>query len=188
MTKMDYNTLRFAWTDLETTGTETKGGGILEIASIITDRHFNILESFETLVYPGEKVLSNINAFVTDMHTKNGLLKSVRSLGVPNQTEADEKFSEFLSRHNQGDRTNVLLAGNSVAAVDFPFLKEFAPKSKEQLHYRSLDVTSLRISAGIHFGDDTDFEKSGSHRALDDIRECIEEFRYVSAQVFKPKK
>lgn len=184
---MDYNTLRFAWIDLESTGLETEGGGVLEIACIITDRFLNELGRFHSLVNPGEDVLKNMNDYVTNMHTENGLLETVRALDTPTTEEADENFAEFLKRFNSGEPKNVILAGNSVAGVDIPFKKVFLPLSDAEMHYRYLDVTSVRIAAGIWFGHDTDFEKSRGHRAFDDILECLEEFRYVGAQLFKPR-
>lgn len=184
---MDYDKLRFAWSDLETTGTETKGGGVLEIACIVTDRHFNEFGRFETLVYPGKEAIANINDFVTKMHTDNGLLEAVKAKGVPSTQEADDKYSAFLREHNGGNKLNLILAGNSVSGVDKPFTKEFLSKSDKEMHYRVLDVTSFRIAAGLWYGDDTDFKKKKTHRAFDDIEECIAEYEHVANEVFRPR-
>lgn len=188
MSKMDYNTLKFAWIDIETTGLEKEGGGILEIACIVTDRFFNEKGRFHTLVHPGEDAIRGItNPVVIEMHTSNGLLRDIQALDTPTTEEADIKFADFLASHNEGNPRNIILAGNSPARIDIPFLEKFAPLSTAQMHYRAFDVTSLRIAVGIHFGHDTDFEKKKTHRAFDDIVECIEEYRYVAAQVFKSR-
>lgn len=184
---MDYETLRFAWIDLESTGLEVEGGGVLEIACIVTNRFFNELGRFHSLVNPGEKALQGMNDYVRNMHTENGLLEAVRALDTPTTAEADEKFAEFLRKYNGGEPKNIILAGNSVAGVDIPFKRAFLPLSDAEMHYRYLDVTSVRIAAGIWFGHDTDFEKSRGHRAFDDIKECLEEFKYVAHQLFKKR-
>lgn len=188
MGKMNYDELRFAWTDLETTGLSPAGGSILEIACVITDRHFNVVDKFHCLVDPGEDVLADMNDYVTKMHTENGLLKEIRENRGGNAlsvTEADRAFSAFLKNCNNGEPNNVLLAGNSLAGVDIPFMRYFLPKSDGEVHYRYLDVTSFRIAAGVWFGNDTEYKKENGHRAFDDIVECIDEFKFVAKSVFK---
>jgi len=181
---MDYDAMRLAWTDLETTGLTTNGGGVLEVACIVTDRTMKEFGRFHAVINPGEAVLNNMNAFVTEMHTKNGLLQYVRSIGVP-EGVADSSFSEFLKRHHNGNPKNMFLAGNSLAGVDIPFMREFLPLSDSEMHYRYLDITSLRIAGGVWFGKDPEYMKVGSHRAMDDINECIEEFRALGHILFK---
>ena len=131
--------------------------------------------------------MSVMDDFVTDMHTKNGLLKEVLAAGCPTTNEADEMWAEFLRSHNDGDPKNILIVGNSIAKVDLPFIERHLPKSDQQTHYRSFDVTGLRIGAGIWYGNDTDFVKKKTHRAFDDIEECLAEFEYVAHEVFKPR-
>jgi len=185
MSKMIFDTLKYAWTDLETTGTETEGGGILEVACIITDRALQELGRFHTLVHPGDEALKNMSPYVANMHTSNNLLRDIQALDVPSIEEADEKFADFLRHYNQGEPKDIILAGNTVEGVDLPFIKSFMPLSNKEKHYRYFDITSLRIGGGIKNGHDVDFEKSRGHRAFDDVLECIEEFKFLRAQILK---
>lgn len=183
MSRMNYETLKLAWLDTETTGLETEGGGLFEVACVITDTLLNELGQFEVIVNPGTDAINNMNDYVRAMHTKNGLLERVKRT---NQTmeEGDKKMSKFLKSYNSGEPRNIIMAGNSVAGVDIPFLREFFPLSMKEIHYRYLDITSLSIAVGVHFGDDTNFQKKLNHRALDDVRECIDEYKHISSRVF----
>jgi len=186
MSKMDYNTLRFAWTDLETTGFDKELGGVLEIATIVTDRFFKELGRFRTAVYPGEEALCVMPEIVVKMHTENGLLDDVTDHGTPTTQEADKLWAEFLRSHHGGNPKNIMMAGNSIARVDIPFTETHLPLSDAEMHYRYLDVTSFRIAAGIWFGEDSNFVKKKSHRAFDDVEECIAEFEHVAHEFFVP--
>lgn len=181
---MDFDALRLAWTDLETTGLTVDGGGILEVACVITNRNLEDLGRFRVVVNPGEAVLGGMNDFVTDMHTQNGLLEEVRASKIDVE-EADLLFAEFLKNYHNGFPKNVILAGNTLAGVDIPFLREFMPLSDSEMHYRYLDVTSLRIAGGIWNGKDPEYMKKSTHRAMDDIEECIEEFTELGYSLFK---
>lgn len=185
MAKMDYENLKIAWFDLETTGIKVEGGGILEVACILTDSKLKELDRFQEVTNPGKKALQDMVPYVKQMHTDNELLNEIQQPWVLSNEEIDERFSLFLQKHNEGDPLNVILAGNTLGALDIPFMRKFMPLSYQQLHYRYLDITCLRIASGVTLGHDTDFMKSMGHRALEDVEECIEEFKHVTRTIFK---
>lgn len=187
MPNNNYKEIHLAWTDLETTGIDPTNNLILEVACIVTDSSLEEKGRFHTVInYPYHVVDAAIeDDYVRNMHTENGLLQEIKNgLGKPLH-EVDQEFYEFLSEHNSGDEFNLMLAGNSLAGVDFPFIREYLPYSASAIHYRYLDVSSLRIAAGCWFGEDGRFSKSKNHRALQDIEECISEYSFTCDLFFK---
>lgn len=178
----------FAFFDIETTGLDEKNNSILEIACVLTDMRLNEIAIFETLVEPKQEHLDNMGEVVRDMHTKNGLLRCLKG-GASTIEEASKDFVDFLQRYNNGDSRKIIFAGNSIGSLDLPFLREHMPEVLKCVHYRTLDVTSVRIATISHFGEDIFFiktnGKAGGHRALADTRECIEEFRFMKKELFK---
>lgn len=164
--------------DLEMTGLDPDRHVIVEIATIITDDELQVIaESPDMVVHATDAELARMDDFVLNMHTKSGLLEEIRSSTISLATAGETTLS-FLRQHIPEART-VPLCGNSIG-TDRRFLAKQLPEIEEFLHYRSVDVSTLKelarrwnpeiIAAAP--------EKAGGHRALDDIRESLEELRY----------
>jgi oligoribonuclease len=183
----------FVWTDLETSGlwsyhtipTRKKSTCILEIGCIITDGMLQEIAQFNTLVAPLPKALEEMNGFVRKMHSKNGLLQDLYFQNPPHYKNAEKNFLMFLNSH-KNNSGNMYLTGNSIAALDIPFLQYYMPSLWKNnggpLHYRTVDISGLRISFGLMTGYNFSFHKKKGHRALDDVKECIAEFKYLQSQ------
>ena len=175
-----------AWMDLEMTGLDPGRDVIVEIATLITDDELTILaEGPDLVVHQPDDVLALMDPFVVDMHTRSGLLEAIKASTVTLE-EAGAATLAFLREHVLEPRT-VPLCGNSIG-TDRRFLAAYLPEIEDFLHYRSVDVSSVkelvrrwypRVRAARP-------RKAGSHRALDDIRESVAELRYYRERVFVP--
>ncbi len=176
---------RLVWIDLEMTGLSTENDEIVEIAAIVTEADLTeIDEGVSFVVKPGDKALENMDDFVTNMHTVSGLITE-----IPNGLslfDAQEKVLAYIKEHVPEEGKG-LLAGSSVY-VDRGFLAKYMPDIDQYLHYRLIDVSSIkelsrRWYPKVYFNTP---EKTGNHRALADIRESIAELRYYRDAVFTP--
>ncbi len=159
---------------------------IVEIATIITDDQLEVIaESPDMVVHATAGQLAHMDDFVTNMHTKSGLLEEIKSSTI-SLGEAGRITLEFLQSHIEEART-VPLCGNSIG-TDRRFLAKQLPEIEEFLNYRSVDVSTLKELArrwnppalkGAP-------AKAGGHRALDDIRESLDELRYYRGALFLP--
>lgn len=174
-----------AWMDLEMTGLDAETDVIVEVATIITDDDLNIIaEGPDIVIKRTAEELSSMGDFVREMHTKSGLLASIMSSTVSSD-EAREATLSFLKEHIKEPRT-VPLCGNSIG-TDRRFLTKHWPDIEEFLHYRSIDVSTLKELVRRWYPEilKKSPEKQTTHRALDDIRESIEELKYYRAHIFK---
>lgn len=171
---------RWVWIDLEMTGLDENNCAILQIAMIITDPSLNEITSTDLVIWQPESVLSEMIPFVRDMHTQNGLLKRVRSSTV-SLAQAEAELMETLTHHVAYQRG--ILAGNSIY-VDRKFLQKYMPAIEHHLHYRQIDVSSVKILCQEWYKQQSP-KKPSSHTALEDIRQSIEELRYFKTHCFK---
>ena len=165
------------WVDCEMTGLDLAKDEIVEIAVIITDSDLNILdEGLQLVVKPSEAALANMGEFVTKMHEKSGLLPEVAS-GITIE-EADKQVTEYVQKFVSEART-APLCGNSIG-TDRMFINRQMPELDGFLHYRNVDVSSLKEISKRWFPDvyQAQPKKAGHHRALTDILESIIELRY----------
>jgi oligoribonuclease len=173
---------RFVWLDLEMTGLDPRTCAIVEIGVIITGPDMVPIAEIEHAVWQPDEVLARMEPFVRDMHTKNGLLERVRASRV-SLREAERNVLELVSKHcafREG-----VLAGNSIH-VDRRFLIEHMPLLEGYLHYRQLDVSSLKVLTRAWFPESREFKKeSKSHTALADLRDSLEELRFYRTSFFK---
>ena len=173
-----------AWMDLEMTGLDPSRHVIVEIATIITDDELEIVaEGPDLVVHASETELAEMDDFVTAMHTDSGLLEKIRSSSL-SLAEAGEQTLAFLREHIAEERS-VPLCGNSIG-TDRRFLATYLPEIEEFLHYRSVDVSTIK-ELGRRWAPAAMKKapgKAGAHRALDDIRESIEELRYYREHLF----
>lgn len=167
-----------AWMDLEMTGLEPGRHVIVEIATLLTDDDLNLIaEGPDLVIHQPAEALAEMDDFVVGMHTRSGLLDEIHASTVTLE-EAGAATLEFLRAHIDEARS-VPLCGNSIG-TDRRFLAQFLPEIEDFLHYRSVDVSTIkelmkRWNPTLLGGAP---RKGEGHRALDDIRESVEELRY----------
>ena len=170
--------------DLEMTGLDPDTNVIVEIATIITDDQLNVVaEGPDIVIHQSDDVLSRMDPFVVDMHTKSGLLDAIKvsTIGLE---EAGQRTLAFIKSHVPEART-VPLCGNSIG-TDRRFLARYLPDIENHLHYRSVDVSTIKeLVKRWYPGADTKRPfKAGNHRALGDVHESIAELRFYRERVF----
>ncbi|MBC3185002.1 oligoribonuclease [Corynebacterium sp. zg-331] len=178
---------RLVWIDLEMTGLDVHRHVIVEVAALVTDAHLTILgEGVDLVVRATEEELAQMDDYVTAMHRDNGLLEEIRSSSVSLQ-EAEDAVLALIAEHCHPDHP-APLAGNSIA-TDRAFIREYMPRLDAALHYRMVDVSTIKElskrwfpRAYYHQPD-----KGMSHRALADIVESVRELDYYRRSVFTPE-
>jgi oligoribonuclease len=172
------------WMDLEMTGLEPDTDVIVEIATLVTDDDLNIVaEGPDLVIHQPADVLAIMKPIVVEMHTKSGLLDAIASSTITLE-EAGAATLEFIKLHVPEART-VPLCGNSIG-TDRRFLAKYLPEIENYLHYRSVDVSSIKELAKRWFpksGIDRP-NKGGMHRAMDDVRESVRELQYYREKFF----
>ncbi|MCY7298903.1 MAG: oligoribonuclease [Ilumatobacteraceae bacterium] len=174
------------WMDLEMTGLEPGRNVIVEIATIVTDDEMNIVaEGPDLVVHQPEAALALMDQVVIDMHTKSGLLDQIRASTITLE-DAGAQTLAFIKEHAPEAR-KVPLCGNSIG-MDRRFLAVYLPEIENHLHYRSVDVSSVKELVRRWYPGllNTRVQKAGSHRALDDIRESVNELQFYREHVFVP--
>jgi oligoribonuclease len=174
------------WMDLEMTGLDHTRDVIVEIATIITDDELNIVaEGPDLVIHAPESALAGMEPIVLDMHTRSGLLEAIRASTVTLE-EAGAATLEFIKTHVPKASTTPL-CGNSIG-MDRRFLTAYLPEIEQWLHYRSVDVSTIKELARRWYPTTLAGapKKATSHRALDDIRESVAELAYWRQSVFRP--
>jgi oligoribonuclease len=174
-----------AWMDLEMTGLDAGSDAIVEIATLITDDELNIVaEGPDLVIHQSEEVLASMDDVVRRMHTSSGLIEEIRSSEIT-LTDAGAATMEFLKAHIDKPRT-VPLCGNSIG-MDRRFLAVHLSEIEEFLHYRSVDVSTIKELARRWYPAELAGleKKSSAHRAMDDIKESVAELRYWREHVFR---
>ncbi len=171
------------WIDLEMTGLDTQRDYIIEIASIVTDKNLNILEEGPNLaIKQPDEILNGMDNWNTNHHNSSGLVKKVQESNIT-ESIAEKKTIEFLSKYVIKGVSP--LCGNTICQ-DRRFLARCMPALESFCHYRSIDVSSIReLGKRWYFEDMDNFQKNSNHRALDDIRDSIDELRYYRKTIFK---
>jgi oligoribonuclease len=172
------------WMDLEMTGLDHTSEVIVEIATLITDDDLKVIaEGPDLVVNQPEEFLLKMDPFVVEMHTRSGLLDQIRASTITLE-EAGAETLAFIREHVPEART-VPLCGNSIG-TDRRFLAAYLPEIEEYLHYRSVDVSSIKELARRWYPEVLTQRgwKAGSHRALDDIRESVSELQLYRDLVF----
>ena len=175
------------WMDLEMTGLDPGVDVIVEIATLVTDDDLEIVDDgIDLVVHQPAEALDRMQAVVRQMHTSSGLLEEIRASAVTLE-DAGRQTLEFIQKHVAEPRS-VPLCGNSIG-TDRRFLAAYLPEIEEFLHYRSIDVSSVKELAKRWFPAECAAAppKSSAHRALGDIRESIAELKYYRDAVFKPR-
>jgi oligoribonuclease len=173
--------------DLEMTGLEPRRHVIVEIATIITDDDLRVIaEGPDLVIHATPEQLSEMGDFVTEMHTKSGLLSAIRTSTV-NVRDAEMATLAFMKSHVPEARS-VPLCGNSIG-TDRRFLEEYMPELEHFFHYRNVDVSTIKELARRWHPDvlDAQPDKTTTHRALDDIKESIAELVHYRSTLFPPR-
>ena len=170
------------WVDCEMTGLDVSIDEICEIAVVVTDEELvPVDQGLQIVIKPSDKALANMGEFVTNMHTESGLINEIPS-GI-SIDDAETKVLEYIGQWVTEPQT-APLAGNSIG-TDRMFLNRQMPKFDSYLHYRNIDVSSIkeltrRWYPRVYFQMP---KKTGNHRALADIKESIKELRYYRKTV-----
>lgn len=174
---------RIVWIDCEMTGLSLQHDALIEVAALVTDFELRQLgDGVDIVIRPPEEALAQMDDFVRDMHTTSGLLEQLA--GGVSLEDAQEAVLAYV-REWVPEARKAPLGGNTVA-TDRGFLARDLPELEAHLHYRIIDVSSIkelsrRWYPRAFFAAPT---KSGGHRALADIRESIAELRYYREAVF----
>ncbi|MSS84925.1 oligoribonuclease [Actinomycetaceae bacterium WB03_NA08] len=171
------------WIDCEMTGLDPKFDELVEVAVVITDSELNVVDpGMDVVIKPSQAALAHMDDFVTNMHTESGLIDELEaglSLG-----EAEQQVLDYIKRFVPEPRV-ASLAGNSVGQ-DKLFLLEYMPEVAQHLHYRVIDVSTIKELAKRWYPRVYACapEKHGGHRALADILESIQELVYYRKALF----
>lgn len=174
------------WIDCEMTGLDLTNDVLIEVAALVSDGNLNVLgDGVDVIVKPTRAAMAQMSDFVREMHDKSGLLPLLDD-GVDLET-AENQVLEYIRSWVPNPRT-APLAGNTIG-TDRAFLARDMPTLEAHVHYRNVDVSSVKELARrwhprAYYNTPA---KSGNHRALADIRESIEELRYYREAVFMPQ-
>lgn len=173
---------RFVWCDLEMTGLDTANNVIIEMGLVITGPDLKPIAEWEAAVWQPEDALERMEPFVKDMHTKNGLLERVRKSDISLRI-AEKEATKLLLQHC--DYGEGILCGNSIH-TDRSFISRYMPGFDRALHYRMVDVSSLKILTRAWYPTAPGRSKvDATHTVLSDIRASIGELAYYQQTFFK---
>lgn len=178
MTDIAQKNNRLVWIDLEMTGLDIHQHTIVEIAAVITDADLNIIgEGIDLVVHATDEELARMDEYVTNMHNSSGLTEEIRRSTI-SLNEAEDAVLALIDAHCDPEHP-APLAGNSIA-TDRSFIRQYMPRLDQALHYRMIDVSSLkelsrRWAPRVYFNQP---DKGMAHRALADILESIRELEY----------
>ncbi|GAA4195416.1 oligoribonuclease [Gryllotalpicola kribbensis] len=174
---------RLVWIDCEMTGLDPDKDELVEIAVVITDSELKpVAEGIDIVIKASDEALAGMGEFVTNMHTTSGLITEIPT--GKSLAEAEYEVMEYVLKHVP-DEGKAPLAGNTIG-TDRMFITKYMPRLDAHLHYRSIDVSSIkelsrRWFPRVYFQAP---EKAGGHRALSDILESIRELDYYRKAVF----
>lgn len=176
---------RLVWIDLEMTGLDPSSDVILEVAALVTDSELEPLgEGVDLVIGHPQETLDRMGDVVREMHAKSGLTEAVLASSVTLE-QAEAAVLDLVREHAPEPRT-VPLCGNSIA-TDRTFITAYMPTLDEHLHYRMIDVSSVKELAKRWYPKAYYHApaKAGGHRALADIQESVAELRYYRETVFR---
>lgn len=174
---------RIVWIDCEMTGLDPNVDVLVEVAALVTDADLNVLgDGVQVVIKPPQAALEQMGDFVHQMHTESGLLDELAS-GVTVE-EAEQQVLGYIKEFIPA-RRKAPLGGNSVG-TDRTFLAKYMPELEDHVHYRNVDVSSIKELAKrwfprVYYAAP---EKHGGHRALADITESINELKYFREVLF----
>jgi oligoribonuclease len=172
------------WLDMEMTGLDPDRERIIEVATILTDGHLNeIAIGPELVIHQADEILAAMDEWNKTHHGASGLVERVKTSTVTD-AEAEEQTIAFINAH-VSSKERPVLAGNSIHQ-DRRFIRRYMPALEKRLHYRMVDVSTIKELARRWFPQliARQKPKKETHRALDDIRESIDELRFYKQSLF----
>ncbi len=171
------------WMDLEMSGLDPKTCVVLEIATLVTDKDLNLIEQGPALViHQPDSILNGMDEWNTKHHGESGLTRAVKDSQTTLE-QAEQQTLDFITRHCKPKTSP--LCGNTIYQ-DRRFLIEYMPKLEGYLHYRLVDVSTIKELVKRWYGPQFQSpQKKQKHKALDDILETIEELKFYRKTVFK---
>jgi oligoribonuclease len=174
---------RLVWIDMEMTGLDPEKERVIEIAVLVSEADLSLVaEGPELVIHQPEEILAAMDEWNTSHHGASGLTEKVRASEL-DDARADDIVVEFLSKHCVAKRA--VLAGNSIHQ-DRRFIRRYMPKLDTFLHYRLVDVSSVKELARRWHPEAYNKapKKKESHRAMDDIKESLQELAYYRKTIF----
>lgn len=180
--KNEYN---LVWLDMEMTGLDPKQNVILEVAVVITDSELNVLDqSLSYAIKQPEDELAKMDKWNTRTHTKSGLLDRIKTDGVELEV-AEKALLNLIKKYVYKSKSP--LCGNTIYQ-DRKFIIRYMPELEKYLHYRNIDVSSIKELARRWYPGVLDgFKKHNKHQALADVHESIEELKYYRGHIMRQK-
>ncbi len=180
---MTQNANNLCWLDMEMTGLNPDTDRIIEVAMIITDQDLNVLAQSEVYaIHQSDEVLNGMDEWNTATHGRTGLTGRVRE-SKHTEAEVEQKLLDFMAAWIP-EKTSPM-CGNTIHQ-DRRFMVRYMPRLEAYFHYRNLDVSTLKeLARRWHPAVAKGVVKRGSHQALDDIMESIEEMRYYREHFIK---
>jgi oligoribonuclease len=171
------------WMDMEMSGLDPKTCGILEIATLVTDKDLNLIAQGPVLtIHQPDSLLGAMDSWNKEHHLKSGLLEAVKNSKLT-LAEAEQRTLDFVSTHCTSKTSP--LCGNTIYQ-DRRFLIEYMPKLEDFFHYRLIDVSTVKELVKRWFGPEFQAPlKKQNHKALEDIMETVEELKFYRRMVFK---
>lgn len=179
----DNTNQNLVWMDLEMTGLDPEVDRILEVATLVTDSELNLIAEGPVIyVRQSDELIAGMDEWNTKHHSESGLIDLVRRKGISEQ-EAERLTLSFLKEHTTARVSP--LCGNSIGQ-DRRFLVKYMSELEDFLHYRNLDVSTIKELAARWRPDiAASHQKKNAHRALDDIQESIEELKHYRTHFFR---
>lgn len=162
---------KLLWIDLEMTGLDVEKEVIIEAAAIVTDKDLNPVDTYQTVIKQDQKYIDAMDDWNTTHHKASGLTDQIPNGKDPKDAEAE--LIQFIKKHF--GETPAILAGNSISQ-DRKFIDKYMTELEKILHYRMLDVSSWKLVFKDHY--QKEYKKNNTHRALDDIKESINELKH----------
>lgn len=163
---------KLLWLDMEMTGLEVEIERVIEVAVIVTDMDFNMIETYQAVINQPQAFIDSMDEWNTNTHTETGLIAKIPQGLKPEVVET--QLCDLVAKHwpNKNDRP--ILCGNSIFQ-DRKFIDMYFKKFAKTLHYRMMDVTAWKIIMNAKFN--IEYQKKDTHRAIDDVTESIEELK-----------
>lgn len=178
MSQSDNNLI---WVDLEMTGLDTNNDSIIEIATIVTDPQLNILEEGPIVaIHQPDEILNQMDEWNTRQHNQSGLVERVKNSSY-DVAEAESLTLDFLQKFVPAGKSP--MCGNSICQ-DRRFMYRLMPKLEEYFHYRNLDVSTVKELVKRWAPEKEIYNKGGTHLAMDDIRDSINELKFYREKYF----
>ena len=180
---MTTSSKRLLWIDLEMTGLDTQNDTIIEIATVVTDSHLEVIAEGPNLaIHHEDDILDNMDDWNKRTHSESGLIDRVRNSRIT-IAEAESQTLDFLEKLT--NKKEAPMCGNSICQ-DRRFLARLMPKLEDHFQYRNLDVTSVKITAQLWAPETArSYVKQSNHQARDDIYDSIYELRHYRNHFLK---